>query len=139
MPVCRANTGPREERLGHTVVHTENDNQGAPGAVVKIKNSHRMKAGHGPSCSGPSKGRLEPFERLAGVLTHVDSQHAPPPLLECLKIAEPLRPDEVAEGIVGGRHEQIIEGLIDDLEEKASVGTAFVQLSGGMEKTRTIS
>ena len=72
-------------------------------------------------------------------MTHVDAQHAPPTLLECLKIAERLRPNEVAEGIAGCRHEQIIEGLIDELEEKVSVGTAFVQLSGGMEKTRTIS
>jgi GH15 family glucan-1,4-alpha-glucosidase len=53
------------------------------------------------------------------------------PRLQIKAVAERLRPDEVAEGIVGGRHGQIIKRLIDELEEKAGVGTAFVQLSGG--------
>jgi hypothetical protein len=59
-------------------------------------------------------------------MTHVDAQHMPSPLPQCLKIAERLRPDEIAERIPCGRHGQILERLIDKLEEKAGVGPTFM-------------
>ena len=72
-------------------------------------------------------------------MTEGDAQHTPPTLLECLKIAERLRPDEIPERIAGRRHGHIVEGFINELQEKAGVGTAFMQLSAGMEKPWTIS
>ena len=59
-------------------------------------------------------------------MTQVDAQHAPSTLLECLKVPERLRADEIPEGIAGRRHGQIVDGGIDELEEKACVGAAFV-------------
>jgi hypothetical protein len=59
-------------------------------------------------------------------MTEVDAQHTPPTLLECLKIAERLRPDEIPKRIAGGRHRQIVEGFINELQEKAGGGTAFM-------------
>src|ERR1043165_2556941 len=78
-------------------------------------------------------------QTFKGVVAEVDTDHAAAALGERAEIAERLRLLEDAEREFLAGDREIRRVIRDDLKEHARVRTAFVKLSGRMQKPRSIS
>src|SRR6266852_9074403 len=97
-------------------------------------------AGRGDSLSdcGLDCG-CERFPARRGLFTERDAQHREPPRRERFEVAQRLRLPEDREAVGLARDEHVARVVLNDLEEHAGLGTALVQLAGGVKEARTVA